>query len=79
MQILTDNIKKCKELGILDDSNFYLLLRTLIEHRYVELARYFWEISAEWGYPYPCIGENTRVVRNNPKYKELQKRGVNIL
>ena len=79
MQILTDNIKECKELGILDDSNFYLLLRTLIEHRHVELARYFWEISAEWGYPYPCIGENTRVVRNNPKYKELQKRGVNIL
>ena len=79
MQILTDNIKEYKEQNMLDDSNFYLLLRTLIEHRHVELARYFWEISAEWGYPYPCIGENTRVVKNNPKYKELQKRGVNIL
>ena len=79
MQILTDNIKECKELGILDDSNFCLLLRTLIAYGKVELARYFREISTEWGYPYPCIGENTRVVRNNPKYKELQKRGVNIL
>ena len=79
MQILTDNIKECKELGILDDSNFYLLLRTLIAYGKVELARYFRKISTEWSYPYPCIGENTRVVRNNPKYKELQKRGVNIL
>lgn len=79
MQILTDKIKECKELDILDDSNFYLLLRTLIKYGHVELARYFWEVSAEWGYPYPCIGENTRVVKNNPKYKELQKRGVNIL
>ena len=79
MQILTDNIKECKELGILDDSNFCLLLRTLIAYGKVELARYFREISTEWGYPYPCIGENTRVVKNNPKYKELQKRGINIL
>ena len=79
MQILTEEINSYKEQDMLDESNFYLLLRTLIEHRHVELARYFWEISAEWGYPYPCIGENTRVVRNNPKYKELQKRGVNIL
>lgn len=79
MQILTDKIKECTELDILNDSNFYLLLRTLIKHGHVELARYFWEVSAEWGYPYPCIGENTRVVKNNPKYKELQKRGVNIL
>lgn len=79
MQILTDNIKECKELDILNDSNFYLLLRTLIKYRHVELARYFWEVSAEWGYPYPCIGENIQVVKNNPKYKELQKRGVNIL
>lgn len=79
MQILTDNIKECKELDILNDSNFYLLLRALIKYGHVELARYFWEVSAEWGYPYPCIGENIRVVRNNPKYKELQKRGVNIL
>ena len=79
MQILTDKIKECKELGILHDSNFYLLLRTLIKYGHVELARYFWEISAEWGYPYPCIGENIRVVRNNPRYKELQKRGINIL
>ena len=79
MQILTDNIKECKELGILDDSNFCLLLRTLIAYGKVELARYFREISTEWNYPYPCIGENTRVVKNNPKYKELQKRGVNIL
>ena len=79
MQILTDKIKECKELGILHDSNFYLLLRTLIKYGHVELARYFWEISAEWGYPYPCMNENTRVVKNNPKYKELQKRGINIL
>ena len=79
MQILTDKIKECKELDILGDSNFYLLLRTLIKYGHVELARYFWEVSAEWGYPYPCIGENTRVVKNDPKYKELQKRGVNIL
>ena len=79
MQILTDDIKEYKELGILHDSNFYLLLRTLIKYGHVELARYFWEISAEWGYPYPCIGENIRVVRNNPRYKELKKRGVNIL
>ena len=79
MQILTDKIKECKELDILDDSNFYLLLRALIKYGHVELARYFWEISAEWGYPYPCIGENIRVLKNNPKYKELQKRGVNIL
>ncbi len=79
MQILTDKIKECKELGILHDSNFYLLLRTLIKYGHVELARYVWEISAEWGYPYPCIGENIRVVRNNPRYKELQKRGINIL
>lgn len=79
MQILTDNIKECKELDILNDSNFYLLLRALIKYRHVELARYFWEVSAEWGYPYPCIGENIQVVKNNPKYKELQKRGVNIL
>lgn len=62
-----------------NDSNFYLLLRSLIKYRQVELARYFWEISTEWGYPYPCVNENTRVVKNNPKYKELQKRGVNIL
>ena len=79
MQILTDKIKECKELDILNDSNFYLLLRTLIKHGHVELARYFWEVSAEWGYPYPCIFENIRVLKNNPKYKELQKRGVNIL
>lgn len=79
MQILTDNIKECKELDILNDNNFYLLLRALIKYRHVELARYFWEVSAEWGYPYPCIGENIRVVKNTPKYKELQKRGVNIL
>lgn len=79
MQILTDNIKECKELDILNDSNFYLLLRTLIAYGKVELARYFRWISTEWGYPYPCISENTRVVKNNPKYKELQKRGVNIL
>lgn len=79
MQILTDNIKECKELDILNDSNFYLLLRALIKYGHVELARYFWEVSTEWGYPYPCIGENIRVVKNNPKYKELQKRGVNIL
>lgn len=79
MQILTDDIKEYKEQNMLDDSNFYLLLRTLIKHRYVELARYFREISTEWNYPYPCIDENTRVVKNNPKYKELQKRGVNIL
>ncbi len=79
MQILTDKIKECKELDILDDSNFYLLLRALIKYGHVELARYFWEVSAEWGYPYPCVNENTRVVKNNPKYKELQKRGVNIL
>ena len=79
MQILTDNIKECKELGILDDSNFCLLLRTLIAYGKVELARYFREISTECGYPYPCVNENTRVVKNNPKYKELQKRGVNIL
>ena len=79
MQILTDKIKKCKELDILNDSNFYLLLRALIKYGHVELARYFWEVSAEWGYPYPCIGENIRVLKNNPKYKELQKRGVNIL
>lgn len=79
MQILTDKIKECKELDILNDSNFYLLLRALIKYGHVELARYFWEVSAEWGYPYPCIGENIRVLKNNPKYKELQKRGVNIL
>ena len=79
MQILTDDIKEYKELGILDDSNFYLLLRTLIAYGKVELARYFRWISTEWGYPYPCINENTQVVKNNPKYKELQKRGVNIL
>lgn len=79
MQILTDNIKKSKEYDMLGDSNFYLLLRSLIAYGKVELARYFREISTEWGYPYPCIIENTRVVKNNPKYKELQKRGVNIL
>ena len=79
MQILTEEINSYKEQDMLDESNFYLLLRTLIKHRYVELARYFREISTEWNYPYPCISENTRVVKNNPKYKELQKRGVNIL
>lgn len=79
MQILTEEINSYKKQDMLDESNFYLLLRTLIKHRYVELARYFREISTEWNYPYPCIGENTRVVKNNPKYKELQKRGINIL
>ena len=79
MQILTDQINHYKEFDDLDDSNFYLLLRTLIAYGKVELARYFREISTEWGYPYPCVNENTRVVKNNPKYKELQKRGVNIL
>lgn len=79
MQILTEEINSYKEQDMLDESNFYLLLRTLIKHRYVELARYFREITTEWNYPYPCIGENTRVVKNNPKYKELQKRGINIL
>ena len=79
MQILTDQINRYKEFDDLDDSNFYLLLRTLIAYGKVELARYFREISTEWGYPYPCVNENTRVVKNNPKYKELQKRGVNIL
>lgn len=79
MKILTDRVNYYKGYDDLDDSNFYLLLRTLIEQGNVELARYFRWISTEWGYPYPCIGENTRVVRNNPKYKELQKRGVNIL
>lgn len=79
MQILTDQINRYKEFDDLDDSNFYLLLRSLIAYGKVELARYFREISTEWGYPYPCVNENTRVVKNNPKYKELQKRGVNIL
>ena len=79
MQILTDHINRYKEFDDLDDSNFYLLLRTLIAYGKVELARYFREISTECGYPYPCVNENTRVVKNNPKYKELQKRGVNIL
>ena len=79
MQILTEEINSYKEQDMLDESNFYLLLRTLIKHRYVDLARYFREISTEWNYPYPCISENTRVVKNNPKYKELQKRGINIL
>lgn len=79
MQILTDQVNFYKEYDDLNDSNFYLLLRSLIKYRQVELARYFWEISTEWGYPYPCVNENTRVVKNNPKYKELQKRGVNIL
>lgn len=79
MKILTDRVNYYKGYDDLDDSNFYLLLRTLIKYGKVELARYFRWISTEWGYPYPCIGENTRVVRNNPKYKELQKRGVNIL
>ena len=79
MQILTDQINRYKEFDDLDDSNFYLLLRTLIAYGKVELARYFREISTECGYPYPCVNENTRVVKNNPKYKELQKRGVNIL
>ena len=79
MQILTDNIKEYKEQNTLNDSNFSLLLRTLIAQGNVELARYFREISTEWGYPYPCTNENTRVVKNNPKYKELQKRGINIL
>ena len=79
MQILTDNVNYYKEYDDLNDSNFYLLLRALIKYRHVELARYFWEVSAEWGYPYPCINENIRVVKNNLKYKELQKRGVNIL
>ena len=79
MQILTDHINRYKEFDDLDDSNFYILLRTLIAYGKVELARYFREISTECGYPYPCVNENTRVVKNNPKYKELKKRGVNIL
>ena len=79
MQILTDQVNYYKKFDDLDDSNFYLLLRTLIKYGHVELARYFRWISTEWGYPYPCINENTQVVKNNPKYKELQKRGVNIL
>lgn len=79
MQILTDQVNYYKKFDDLDDSNFYLLLRTLIAYGKVELARYFREISTECGYPYPCVNENTRVVKNNPKYKELQKRGVNIL
>ena len=79
MKILTDQVNYYKEFDDLDDSNFYLLLRTLIEQGNVELARYFRWISTEWSYPYPCIDENTRVVKNNPKYKELQKRGINIL
>lgn len=79
MKILTDRVNYYKKFDDLDDSNFYLLLRTLIKYGHVELARYFRWISTEWGYPYPCINENTRVVKNNPKYKELQKRGVNIL
>lgn len=79
MQILTDQVNYYKKFDDLDDSNFYLLLRTLIAYGKVELARYFREISTECGYPYPCINENTQVVKNNPKYKELQKRGVNIL
>ena len=79
MKILTDQVNDYKEFDDLDDSNFYLLLRTLIEQGNVELARYFRWISTEWGYPYPCVSENTRVVKNNPRYKELQKRGINIL
>ena len=76
MKILADKVSDYQKEQRTDESKFYSLLRALVEQGDADLALYFKQLSEEWPYPYPCLDENIRVVQNNPKYKELQKRGI---
>ena len=76
MKILANKVSDYQKEERTDESKFYSLLRALVEQGDADLALYFKQLSEEWPYPYPCLDENIRVVQNNPKYKELQKRGI---